>query len=160
MILMYKPEKHLMEMTIEEAVKAKQKGDYAIGAIIVKSGKVIAKGGNRIKLSTDPTQHAEIVAIRRASKLLHKRHLNGCILYTTHEPCPMCASAIIWAKIDGVVFGSNLRDMYNYKIKNGNHNWSWRTIDISTKKVFDKGEPKPFIVKNFMRKECLNLFHS
>jgi len=157
---MPKPEKQFMEMAIDEAIKAKKSGDYAIGAIVVKSRKIIAKGGNRIKLDIDPTQHAEIVAIRRASKLLQKRHLKGCTLYTTHEPCPMCASAIVWAKMDGVVFGSTLKDMSDYKIKNGNDNLSWRTIDVSTKEIFDKGDPKPFIVKNFMRKECKALFHS
>jgi tRNA(Arg) A34 adenosine deaminase TadA len=149
-----------MQLAIKEAIKTRQKGDYAIGAVIVKDGKILAKAGNRIKLDIDPTQHAEIVAIRKASKLLGTRHLEGCILYTTHEPCPMCASAIIWAKMKGVVFGSNIADMYDYKVKNGNGSWSWRTIDISAKKIIEKGDPKPFVIANFMRKECKNLFHS
>lgn len=149
-----------MELAIKEAISTKIKGDYAIGAVVVKSNKVIAKAGNRIKLDADPTQHAEIVVIRKASRKLGTRHLENCVLYTTHEPCPMCASAAIWAKMKGIVFGSTIKDMYNYRAKNGNGNWSWRTIRISARSITEKGDPKPFVIGNFMEEECKNLFHS
>jgi tRNA(adenine34) deaminase len=85
------PVKKFMHLAIEEAQKAKANGDYAIGAVIVKNGSVLAKGTNRVKLDNDPTHHAEIVAIREATKQLNSRHLEESVLYTTHEPCPMCA---------------------------------------------------------------------
>ncbi|MGD0728453.1 MAG: nucleoside deaminase [Candidatus Micrarchaeaceae archaeon] len=157
---MHKAERKFMEIAIKEAIKTRKKGDYAIGAVIVKSGKVIVKVGNRTKLDSDPTQHAEIVAIKKASKILKTRHLEGCVLYSTHEPCPMCTAATIWAKMDGIVFGSNISDMHNYRIKNANDKWLWRTINISAKKIIEKSDTKPFVVENFMRKKCRNLFHS
>ena len=95
---MQKPLKKFMQLAIEEARKARRNGDYGIDAVIVKDNKVIVAAGNRIKLDNDPTHHAEIVAIRKATKLLKNRFLENCVLYTTHEPCPMCTSAAIWAE--------------------------------------------------------------
>lgn len=85
---MIKPEKKFMEAAIEEAHNAKNEGDYSIGAVIVKDGNIIIRATNRAKIDNDSTQHAEMVAIREASKILGTRFLEECILYTTHEPCP------------------------------------------------------------------------
>lgn len=75
------------------------------GAIIVsKDGEIIAKGNNKVLCSNDPTAHAEVVAIREASKKLNTYDLSNCILYTSCEPCPMCLSAIIWANISEVYY--------------------------------------------------------
>ena len=154
---MSQPVKGFMEKAIEVAEKAKEDGDYAIGAIVIKDNKIISKGENRLKTDNDPTAHAEIVAIRRASEILGNAYLEDCILYTTHEPCPMCASAAIWAKMKGIVFGSTLEDIQSFK---GNNVYSWRTIDISASQIIEKGDPKLELVKGFMRKECKKLFHS
>lgn len=157
---MHQPKKEFMEAAIDEAIKSKNEGDYVVGAVIVKDDKIIVKAINRIKLDTDPTQHAEIVAICKASQLLGTRHLEGCVLYTTHEPCPMCASAAIWGKMQGIVYGAKLNDMIDYGTQKGNDDWSWRTINIKASKIIEKGDPKLFLVEEFMREECKNLFHS
>lgn len=154
------PKKEFMDAAIKEAEKSRNGKDYSIGAIIVKENKIIARGGNRVKIDHDPTSHAEIIAIREASKTISNRHLNGCVLYTTHEPCPMCAAAAVWAKLDGIVFGARMEDMVDYKLKNGNDNWSWRTITVSASLILKKGDPKLFLVEEFMREECKKLFHN
>ncbi len=149
-----------MEAAIREAVKAKEEGDYAVGAVIVKGDKIIAYGRERIKSHKNPILHAEVVAIQEACKLMGSRYLEECILYTTHEPCPMCSSAAIWSKMKGVVFGARMEDIKEYGIKNGNNEFKWRIIDIHASKVLEKGNPKLLIVENFMRDECKALFHS
>jgi len=153
------PKKEFMLAAIEQAKKTREEGDYAIGAVVVKGSEIIARAGNRIRLDQDPTQHAEIVAIRKASKALNSRHLEECILYTTHEPCPMCSSAAVFAKIKGIVSGTKLEDMSEYAMKNNSAEWSWRTINVPASIVLQKGNPKPFLVEEFMRSDCKELFH-
>ena len=116
--------------------------------------KIIATGRNKTKTHNDPSLHAEIDAIRNACERLKQYYLEGCILYTTHEPCPMCASAAVWAKMKGIVFGVP----YDDAISKGNEKFSWRQIIISCKEVLDKGDPKLEIVEGFMREECIKLF--
>lgn len=80
------------------------------GAIIVKNGKVIACEGNTVTSSNDPTAHAEVNAIRAACQALKSPDLEGCIMYTSCEPCPMCTSAIYWAQINVVYYGNTKTD--------------------------------------------------
>ena len=80
------------------------------GCVIVKDGKIIARGSNRVVSTNDPTAHAEVVAIREACKTLKGFQLTGCELYTSCEPCPMCLSAIYWARPDKVYFGNTKDD--------------------------------------------------
>ena len=80
------------------------------GAVIVKDGQVISTACNEVTSSNDPTAHAEILAIRRASEKLGTYDLSGCVIYATGEPCPMCLSAIIWANIKQVFYALNAED--------------------------------------------------
>ena len=96
-----------MRLAIEEAKKAQTVGEVPIGAVIVKDGEIIASGYNRRETSNDPTNHAEIVAIRRASQVLGGWRLIGCTLVVTLEPCPMCAGAIVQSRIERVVYGTD-----------------------------------------------------
>ena len=80
------------------------------GAVIVKDSKIIATAHNEVLLQKDPTAHAEINAIRKASKKLDDFNLSGCILYTTCMPCPMCLGAIMWARISTVYYGATQED--------------------------------------------------
>ena len=84
------------------------------GCIIVKEGKIIAEGANHVVSENDPTWHGEMEAIRAAAKHLGNFNLSGCTLYTTGEPCPMCAGAIYWARIDSVVYASTIADALRY----------------------------------------------
>jgi tRNA(Arg) A34 adenosine deaminase TadA len=84
------------------------------GCVIVKDGKIIAEGSNHVVSENDPTWHGEMEAIRTAAKKLGTFNLAGCTLYTTGEPCPMCAGAIFWARIDRVVYASTIADALRY----------------------------------------------
>lgn len=88
------------------ANKALQHDDVPIGAIIVKEGKIIARGENRVQKSKNPTLHAEIVAINKACKKLNQKFLDGCDLYVTLEPCAMCAVAISFARIKNIYYAA------------------------------------------------------
>jgi tRNA(Arg) A34 adenosine deaminase TadA len=79
-------------------------------AVIVKDGKIIAKGVNQVTATNDPTAHAEVVAIREACKVLNSFQLNGCEIYTTCEPCPMCLGAIYWARPDKLYYANTKED--------------------------------------------------
>lgn len=145
-----------MELAIEEAKSSFLDGSLncPVGAVVVKNGKVIAVGKTLLKNESDPTLHAEVVAIRNAGKALNSRFLEGCILYTTHEPCSMCASVAIWAKMAGIVYGATIKDAEG----RANKHCSWRQINIPCRYVLEKGEPKLELVEEFMREECLKLF--
>ena len=80
------------------------------GAIVVKNGKIVGVGNNRVTSSNDPTAHAEVTAIRDACKNLNTFQLDGCVLYTSCEPCPMCLGAIYWARPDKVYYANTRED--------------------------------------------------
>ena len=103
-------EKTFMKEAIKQAKKAVQYDETPIGAVIVKNGKVIARGYNKREIKKNSLCHAEIMAINKACRKLGGWRLHGCELYVTLEPCPMCAGAIIQSRIDKVFFGA-----YDYK---------------------------------------------
>lgn len=96
-----------VELAVEN-VKTGRGGPFA--ALVVKAGTVVARGTNLVTSSLDPTAHAEIVAIRAACRTLNVFHLQGCDLYTTCEPCPMCLGAIYWAHVGRVFYGATRED--------------------------------------------------
>jgi len=100
-----------MEIAIKEANKGLTNNEGGpFGAVIVKNGKIITKGHNKVIKTNDPTSHAEINVIKEASKKLKRFDLSGCEIYSTCEPCPMCLSAIYWAKIKKVYYGCTRKD--------------------------------------------------
>ncbi|RUL86879.1 nucleoside deaminase [Tautonia sociabilis] len=112
-------EKHqeFMRRAIANSRKAgvEYKTGGAFGAVIVdKDGKVIADGMNHVVAQNDPTWHGEMHAIRQACALLKKPKLDGCILYTSSEPCPMCLAAAYWAAVDGIIYGAVVADSKKY----------------------------------------------
>jgi tRNA(Arg) A34 adenosine deaminase TadA len=149
-----------MRAAIEEALTAEKSGNYPIGAVLVRNDEIVARMPNITRTRNDPTQHAEIEVIRKALADSGQKFLEDCILYTTHEPCPMCATAAVWAKLRGVVFGARLSDMITYGQTHGNKQWAWRTVRISAAEIFEKGDPKVELIGDFLRKECNHLFHS
>lgn len=97
----------MMQLAIEQARAAEAAGEVPVGAVIVSNaGEVIARGGNRVLRSNDPTAHAEMVALRAAGAVLENYRLIGCTLYSTLEPCAMCAGAILHARIRRLVFAT------------------------------------------------------
>ena len=99
-----------MTRAIELSIMSVNRGTGPFGSVIVKDKKIISEGFNIVTSDNDPTSHAEIVAIRKACKYLNDFTLVGCALYTTCEPCPMCLSAIYWARIDKIYYANTRND--------------------------------------------------
>ncbi|SMD06694.1 tRNA(Arg) A34 adenosine deaminase TadA [Pedobacter nyackensis] len=118
------------------------------GAVIVKDGKVIAKSANKVTATNDPTAHAEVSAIRLACKKLKTFDLSGCIVYTSCEPCPMCLSAVYWAKIDIIYYANTKLDA--------------DAIGFSDKFIYDELDKpmnqRQLTIKQIMRDEALKAF--
>jgi tRNA(adenine34) deaminase len=94
-----------MREALAEARQAAENGEVPVGAVVVRGGEIIGRGGNRMVASHDPSAHAEVVAMREASQRLSNYRLPGCTLYVTVEPCPMCAGAAVLARLDRLVYG-------------------------------------------------------
>lgn len=95
-----------MQLALEEAAKAARQGEVPIGAVLVKEGVIVAADHNRREQLGDATAHAELLVIRQAGRLLGGWRLSGTTLYVTLEPCPMCAGALVQARVDRLVYGA------------------------------------------------------
>jgi len=98
-------DEHYMRLAIEAARIAEDNGDVPIGAVIVAEGQVIGRAYNEREQLQDPTAHAEIVALTQAAAFVESWRLHGCMVYVTLEPCPMCAGALVLARVDRLVYG-------------------------------------------------------
>jgi len=98
-------DQQFMKLAIEQAKVAEENGDVPIGAVIVYKDQVIGRAYNQREQLNDPTAHAEIIALTQAAAYLSSWRLNGCTIYVTLEPCPMCAGALVLARIDRLVYG-------------------------------------------------------
>lgn len=103
----------LMRKAIKLSIENVANGGGPFGAVIAKSGEIIATGVNRVTASCDPTAHAEVSAIRAAAARLNTFDLSGCEIYTSCEPCPMCLGAIYWARLDKIYYANNKIDAQN-----------------------------------------------
>ncbi|MCS5490333.1 nucleoside deaminase [Algoriphagus limi] len=111
---MNESQKHFMREAIrlaKEGMKAGNGGPF--GCVIVKDGKIVGQGSNMVLKTNDPTAHAEVVAIREACKTLNNFQLEGCEVYTSCEPCPMCLGAIFWARPERVFYAGTKEDAAN-----------------------------------------------
>jgi tRNA(adenine34) deaminase len=144
------PDPKIMTLLIRLATENHKTGGHAVAAAIVRDGEILSTGVTTIIKDNDPTAHAEINAIRAAAHLVAQRFLEGCYLYTTYEPCPMCASAAIWAKLQGIVFGASMSDQTPQ---------CPQRIAISAEMIIQHGKPRLEIVPNFMQAECAKLLH-
>jgi len=99
-----------MRRAVALSLENVENGGGPFGAVIVKDGEIIAEGTNRVTANNDPTAHAEVTAIRAACSSLETFQLNGAVVYTSCEPCPMCLSAIYWAGIDKIYYGNTKKD--------------------------------------------------
>ena len=102
-----------MERAIELSIESINSGGGPFGSVIVKDGKIISEGMNRVTVNNDPTAHGEITAIREACKKLNTFDLSGYELYSNCEPCPMCLSAIYWSHIDKAYYANTRDDAHN-----------------------------------------------
>ncbi|MDR3441224.1 nucleoside deaminase [Telmatospirillum sp.] len=114
-----------MEIALAEAEAAGERGEVPVGAVLIKDGRVLARAGNRVEEMSDPTAHAEILVLREAAGTLGNSRLDGCDLWVTLEPCPMCAAAISLARIRRLTFGA-------YDPKGGGVEHGARVFDHAT----------------------------
>ena len=103
---MSEPEEQYMREAIAEAMLAERSGEVPVGAVVMRDGEILARGRNQVITLSDPTAHAEIMALREAGRLLGNYRLEGCDLYTTLEPCAMCAGAILHARLRRLVYAA------------------------------------------------------
>jgi len=100
------PDRRWMRLALAEAQRAFEAGEVPVGAVVVKGGQIVGRGHNQVERLQDPTAHAEMLAVSAACQTLATKNLAGCTLYVTLEPCPMCAGALVWARLDRLVFGA------------------------------------------------------
>lgn len=136
---------------MRRALSEAKKGDSPYGAVIVKDNEVIAKGHNTVKTDSDPSAHAEINVIRSLTTKIKNPSLEGYTLYTTGEPCPMCATACVWTGISEIVFGVSIQDLIEA---------NQSQIDISCEQIIAKGFRKIKVTQGVLKEECLSLFKS
>lgn len=133
-----------MQSAFEEAKEALAHDEVPVGAVVVKDGAIIGRGNNRVLRDCDSTAHAEIVALRQACTALGTHRLDGCDLYVTLEPCPMCASALAHARVHRVVYGA-------YDPKGGAIDHGVRLYDQPT------CHHKPEVVGGVLEQDCAQL---
>lgn len=139
----------IMDIAAKEALKGLRKNHGGpFGAVIIQNNKIISKAHNEVIKNNDPTAHAEILAIRKASKKLKRFDLSDCEIYSTCEPCPMCFAAIHWAKIRSLYYGCSKEDAANIGFDD---KFIYEVIkEIANKKQVTKVQTS--------REECLKLF--
>jgi len=143
------PEEKYMVLAIKKARENLRKVDGGpFGACIVKGSRVIATAKNTV-LIHDATCHAEINAVRLASRKLKTHDLKGCVIYSTTEPCPMCFSAIHWAGIDPIIYGTSIRDARKL---------GFNEMIISNCHMKRLGRSRVKIIRAYLKNDCLKLF--
>src|ERR1051325_705798 len=147
----YKAKKKFMELAVTEAKRAGDRGDYPIGAVITRVT------GKRVKTSGSSLKHVELETLKYVSSG-YGRYLPDFVLYSTHEPCAMCAGACVWSKIGAVVFGVSQEDITAYGKKHGTEEFKWRACLISCKFVLEQGNLHVPVIGNFMGADCRKLF--
>lgn len=145
---LYQDGKDFMKLALNEAKKAKRKNEVPVGAIIVKDGKVISKAHNLREKKNSVACHAEMIAIKKANKKLKSWRLEGCELYVTLEPCPMCAGAVLQARIEKVYIGT--KDPKGGALKSNimEHNLFNHNVDISFEYLNDESA---ILLKEFFK---------
>lgn len=141
--------KKIMHIAVEEARTSLKEGNSGFGAVIVKGRDVISKAQDTDKTSGDPTQHAEMNVIRSAAAKLGK-DLSDCVIVSTHEPCPMCSTAILWAGISEVAYGYSIKEA----IEQGR-----RRIDLPVKEIFSRAGEEVVVHEHILRNECAILYN-
>lgn len=157
----YKPRKKFMELAISEAKRAGDRGDYPIGAVITQlvGGRelVIANAGNRVKTSGSSIKHVELETLKYVSSG-YGRYLPDFVLYSTHEPCAMCAGACVWSRIGALVYGVSQEDIAAFGRKHGTDERKWRACLIPCELVLEKGNHPIPVFGGFLREKCHQLF--
>ncbi len=140
-----------MRAAIDEARRGIALGQSPFGAVVVRSGEVVGRGHNEVWQRTDPTAHAEVVCIQHACLGRGTIDLSGCVMYTTTEPCPMCAAAIHWSKLDAVYYGATIDDAMHA-------GFSELTLSIEQVYAIGKSVVRATAMRGAVAAECAGLF--
>lgn len=140
---------HWMRFAIAAAREGVAKGQSPFGAAVVRAGDLVSVGHNEVVSTPDPTAHAEVVAIRRAAAALGTFELSDCRIYSTCEPCPMCASAIHWAAIKELYFGASIDDARRA---------GFREIALTPEQVYARVDEEIKVQAGILQSECVLLF--
>ena len=144
-------QEEFMLAAIAESKRGMDKNEGGpFGAVIVKNGKIIGRGNNRVTSDNDPTAHAEVTAIRDACTQLENFDLNGCEIYTSCEPCPMCLAAIYWSRIDTIYYANTKKDAADINFDDA---FFYEELD----KPMDK---RSIPMKQMMRDEAIAVFQA
>ncbi len=142
---------HWMGLAIEQAHRAIELRQSPFGSVIVRNHTLIAAAHNRVWDTCDPTAHAEVTTIRAGAAALATIDFSGCTLYSTCEPCPMCATAIHWSKFDAVIYGATIADA-------AAAGFSELTVPIAD--LYRQGSSPVRIISGIRRQECAELFQA
>jgi len=134
-----------MRLALAEA----KQGDSPYGAVIVKDNVVVAQAHNTVRRDSDPSAHAEINVIRSLTNKIKSPSLAGYSIYTTGEPCPMCATACVWTGVAEIIYGASIQDLIAI---------NQSQIDISCEEIIAKSFRKIPVIKGVLRDDCLELF--
>lgn len=137
-----------MKLALEEARTGMKAGDRPFGSVVVRDGKVVGRGRNLVASTLDPTAHAEVQAIRNAAANLKAARLEGCTLYTSCEPCPMCCGATFYAGIDTLVIGTRITTID--RLTKG----LYSLRDYSVERLVELTGLKLKVVRDVMSEEC------
>lgn len=140
---------HWMSLAIERARAGIAAGQSPFGAVVVRGNETVGAGYNEVRKRTDPTAHAEVVAIGRAAGAARAIDLSGCVLYTTCEPCPMCATAIHWARIDRVIWGAAIADAAAA---------GFNELHVPARELYARGGSRVQVTEGVLRERCAALF--
>lgn len=144
---------------IEIARSARKNDEYPIAAaIMARNGRVISMVPNAVKTKNDPSAHAEIEAIRTATKKLKSRYLTDLVLVTTHEPCPMCLTCAAYADLSSVVYGATQGDIKRYSDEWGTEDFKWRATIYDKQRIINQIKPE-MQCEEYMRTECSRLLY-
>jgi tRNA(Arg) A34 adenosine deaminase TadA len=138
-----------MALAIEQARAGIAAGQSPFGSVVVRADQVLGSGHNEVWQRTDPTAHAEVVAIGRAARNARSIDLSGSTIYTTCEPCPMCAAAIHWARADAVVWGATIADAATA---------GFNELALPAREVYRHRQSRLRIVEGVLRDRCSGLF--
>lgn len=153
------PLEKLMSRCLELARSAIDSGNYALGALVAVDGEIVAESGSTlIGDDNDPSAHPEMIVVRDATKKMGSRYLPGAILVTTLEPCPMCTSVAIWAKMAGIAFGATQQDAKTWSAEHPDDVFTWRQIEIPSRVIIAAGQPMLTLHEGVLRDECRSLF--
>lgn len=143
------PFDNAMKIAIEEAQISLRDGNHGFGAVVARDNRIISRAHDSEETQLDPTAHAEMGAIREACVLLGK-DLSSCAIVSTHEPCPMCAAAIVWARIRTVVYGYSIQ----YSVAQGR-----QRIEMRSAEIFERANARVVIQQGVLEKECSVLYN-